>query len=216
MNHMMSSYRLNAVKVRLSDSAVLAGAVSLLYALALIVCPRAFPKLLERIFVGQGIFLSLAVLLVAANEILFVLISRRRAQKSDLLTSGYIALLTIPVVLLFQLLVNAADAQTQLSQIFLRAFSPVRDGISSEDLLVYTHVTLVSGIVLPSLLVRLTQNCVPDANSADHDAKVRNATARQQISRLILLCLNATGQHLSGSECAGEDWREFAAPVLKP
>ncbi len=181
MNRMMSSYHLNAVKVRLSDSAVLAGAVSLLYALALIVCPRAFPELLERIFLKWGYFFPglaiLAVLLVAANEILFVLISRRRAQKPDLLTSGYIALLTIAVVFFFSLLVVAADAQTLVSHILTAG--RVRDGISSEALLMYTHLAMVSGIFLPYLVVRGTQNYVSEANSADHDAKVRNAAAGQ-------------------------------------
>jgi hypothetical protein len=180
MNRMMSSYRLNAVKVRLSDSAVLAGAVSLLYALALIVCPRAFPELLERIFESGRFFPALAVLLVATNEILFVLISRRRAQRPGLFTPGYIALLTIAVVLLFRLLVYAADAQAQLSHLsFLQVSSRVRDGISSEELLVYTHLAMVSGIFLPYLLVRVAQNYVSHANFADHDAKVRNAVAGQ-------------------------------------
>ena len=179
MNRMLGSYHLNAVKVRLSDSAVLAGAVSLLYALALMLCPRAFPELLERIFEWGYFFPALAVLLVAANEILFVLISKRRAQKPDLLTSGYIALLTIAVVFVIRLLVVAADAQTQLSHLFLRTSSRVRDGISSEELLIYTYLAMVSGIILPYLVVRGTQNYVSDANSADHDAKVRNAAAGQ-------------------------------------
>jgi hypothetical protein len=177
MNRTMSLYHLNAVKVRLSDSAVLAGAVSLLYALALIVCPRAFPELLERIFKWGYFFPALAVLLVAANEILFVLISRRRAQKPDLLTSGYIALLTIAVVFVFTGLLIAADAQTLVSHI--RAAGRVRDGISSEELLIYTYLAMVSGIILPYLVVRGTQNYVSDANSADHDAKARNAAAGQ-------------------------------------
>jgi hypothetical protein len=181
MNRMMSLYPLNAVKVRLSDSAVLAGAVSLLYALALIVCPRAFPELLERIFKWGYLFPALAVLLVAANEILFVLISRRRAQKPDLFTSGGIALLTIAVVFVFAGLVYAAYAQAQLAHHLssFQTFSWVRDGISSEELLVYAHLAMVSGIFLPYLVVRGTQNYVFDANSADHDAKVRNAAAGQ-------------------------------------
>jgi hypothetical protein len=177
MNRMTISYRLNAVKVRLSDSAVLAGTVSLLYALALIVYPRAFPELLARIFKWGYLFPALAVLLVAANEILFVLISRRRAQKPDLLTSGYIAFLTIAVVFVFVGLVIAADAQTLLSHIL--ASSRARDGVSSEELLVYTHLALVSGIFLSYLMVRGTQNYVSNTNSADHEAKVRNAAAGQ-------------------------------------
>jgi hypothetical protein len=191
MNPVMNSHRLNAikvslnaVKVRLSDSAVLAGAVSLLYAVALMVCPRAFPELLKHIFESGRFFPALTVLLVAANEILFVLISRRRAQGPGLLTPGYIAILTIGVVLQFRLLVYTAHAQAQLSHLSLslsslQASSGILDGISSEDLLVYTHLALVSGIVLPFLLVRLTQNYMPNTSSADHDAKVRNAVAGQ-------------------------------------
>ena len=179
MNRIMNSYRLNAVKVRLSDSAVLAGAVSLLYALALIVYPRTFPEMLERTWAGGHIFLALAVLLLVANEILFVFISRRRSQKPDLLTAGYIALLTIGVLFVFRLLVNAADAQTQLSHIFLHVARGVRDGISSEELVIYTHLAMVSGIVLPYLLVRVTQNYVSDANSANENAKVQRAAVGQ-------------------------------------
>jgi len=170
---------LNAVKVRLSDSAVLAGVVSLLYALALMVCPRAFPDLLERIFERGYFFPAITVLLVTANEILFVLISKRRAQRTGVFTPVYIALLTIGVVLVFRVFVYVGDAQAQLSHLVFQASSGVRDGISSEELLVYTHLAMVSGIFLPYLLVRMTQNYVSDANSADHDARVRNAVAGQ-------------------------------------
>ncbi len=175
MNNAMKSPRLNTVKVRLSDSAVLAGAVSLLYALALIVCPRAFPALLERIFTWGYFFPAFAVLLVVTNEILLGLISRRRGQRLGLITPVYIAFLTIVVVLDFRLLVSAADAQAPLSHLFLRAASRVRDGISSEELLIYTHLATVSGIFLPYLLVRVTQNYVSDEKSADYDVKVRTA-----------------------------------------
>ena len=171
---------LNAVKVRLSDSAVLAGVVSLLYAFALIICPRAFPELLERIFESGRFFPALTVLLVATNEILFVVISRRRAQRPGLFTPGYIAFLTIGVVLFFRLLVYAAYAQAQFSHLsFSSTSNLVRDRISSEELLVYTHLAMVSGIFLPYLLVRVAQNYVSHANFADHDAKVRNAVAGQ-------------------------------------
>jgi len=179
MNHTMNSPRLNAVKVRLSDSAVLAGAVSLLYALALIVCPRAFPELLQRVFVWGHFFPALTVLLVITNEILLVVISRRRAQRLGLFTPVCLAILTIAVVLDFRLLVYAADAQAQLSQLFLRTSSGARNGISSDDLLVYTHLAMVSGIFLPYLLVRVTQNYVSDANPAQHDTKARTAVGAQ-------------------------------------
>ncbi len=175
MNRTMISNHLTTVKVRMSDSAVLAGAVSLLYALALMVYPRAFPELLERIFKRGYFFPALAVLLLASNEILFVLISRRRAQKPNLLTPGYIAVLTITVVFFFRLLVVAADAQMQISHLLLHTSQP--DGISSEVLLVYTHLGMVSGIFVPYLVVRVTQNYVSGANSRGRDVKVRHTAA---------------------------------------
>jgi hypothetical protein len=185
MNDAMNSHRLddvkvslNAVKVRMSDSAVLAGAVSLLYALALIIFPLAFPQLLERIFERGHFFPALTVLLLVTNEVLLVLISRRRSQKLGLFTPGYIAFLTIAVVLVFRVLVYIADAQAQLSYLFHRV-SGARDGISAEELLVYTHVAIVSGIFLPYLLVRVTQNYGSEAKSADKAAKARNAVAAQ-------------------------------------
>jgi hypothetical protein len=171
--------RLNTVKVRLSDAAVLAGAVSLLYALALVVFPRAFPELLHRILYGGHIFPLLGVLLVATNEILFLILSKRRAQKLDLLTSAYIAFLTIAIVFIFRLLVAAADAQAQISHLLSRTYPAGADEVSYQELLVYTHLAIVSGMVLPYLLVRLTQNYVSGSNSADYDAKVRSAAAGQ-------------------------------------
>lgn len=186
MNPMINSERLNAVKVsmnavkvRLSDSAVLAGVVSLLYALALMVGPRAFPALLDRIFQWGYFFPMLAVLLLVTNEVLFVVISRRRAQKPGLFTPGYIAILTLAVVLLFRLLVYAAHAEAQLSHLIFLQSSRVWDGISSEELLVYTHLAMVSGIFLPFLMVRATQNYVSDASTGDKHAKARNAVAAQ-------------------------------------
>ena len=178
MNPLLNSSRLNAVKVRLSDSAVLAGAVSLLYAVALIVFPRAFPELLQRLFWSGRFFPALTLLLVATNEILFVLICRRRAQRPGL-TLVYFAFLTIGIVSFFRLLVYGAHAQALFSQLFVGVASGVREGISSEELLVYTHLAIVSGIFLPYLMVRVTQNYVPDANPADHNAKARNAVAGQ-------------------------------------
>jgi hypothetical protein len=175
----MNSFRLNTVKVRMSDAAVLAGSVSLLYALALIVFPRAFPHLLERIFAWGPVFPALTGLLVVANETLFFFIAKRRGQKPGLLTPAYIVFLTIAVVAFFRLLLYAADANAQFSHLFLRASSGARDGISSEDRLVYTHLTIVSGIFLPYLLVRLTENYVSDANVAEQEAKARNAVAGQ-------------------------------------
>jgi len=177
MNPLLNSSRLNAAKVRLSDSAVLAGAVSLLYAVALIVFPRAFPELLLRIFWSGRFFAALTLLLVATNEILFVLICRRRVQRPGLITPVYVAFLTIGIVSFFRLLVYGAHAQTLVSHLFSRALSGVREGISSEELLVYTHLAIVSGIFLPYLMVRVTQNYVSDANPADHNAKARNAVA---------------------------------------
>ena len=177
MNSLMKFHRLNASKVRLSDSAVLAGAVSLLYALALIVCPRAFPELLERIFRSGGFFPALTLLVVATNETLFVLICRRRAQTLGLITPGYIAFVTIGVLSVFRFLVWEAHAQALLSQLFLPVASGVREGISSEDLLIYTHLAMVSGIFLPYLVLRVTQNYVFDASSANQDVKARNAAA---------------------------------------
>ena len=178
MNRTETINRLTTVKVRMSDSAVLGGAVSLLYAFGLMACPRAFPELLARIF-GQGYFFpALALLLVTTNEILFVVISSRRHQKPGLLTPGYVAFLTIAVIFGFWLLVGTADLQTQLSHL-VSTSSRARDGISSEELLVYTYLAMVSGVFLPYLMVRMTQNYVSNANSADQDARVRNATAGQ-------------------------------------
>jgi hypothetical protein len=176
MNRFINTHRFNAVKVRLSDSAVLAGVVSLLYALAVMVSPRAFPELLQRVFVWERFFPTLIVLLVATNEILFVLICRRRAQKPGLITPVYIAFLTIAVVSFFRLLVYGAHAQALLSQLVLHS-SRVRQGISSEELLIYTHLAIVSGIFLPYLLVRVTQNYVADEKPANQDVKVQNAVA---------------------------------------
>ena len=179
MNRMMKSYRLNTVKVRMSDAAVLAGAVSLLYALALIVFPRSFPELLQRIFDWGPFFPAITALLVATNEILFVLICKRRDQRPGMLTPAYIAFLTIAVVGFFWLLFYASDAGGQVSHLVLRASSGVRDGLGSEDRLVYTHLTIVSGIFLPYLLVRVTDNYVSHANFVDHDEKARKAVAGQ-------------------------------------
>jgi hypothetical protein len=127
--------------------------------------------------------------LVAANEILFLLISGRRGKKPGLLTPAYIAFLTIAVVWFFRLLLYAADAHAQPSHLLLRASSGVGSGVSSEDRLVYTHLTMVAGIFLPYLLVRLTEDYgsdmkstdtnSADAISAERDAKAQNAVAGQ-------------------------------------
>lgn len=158
----MNLHGLNVVKVRLSDSAMLSGGVSLLYALVLSLYPRAFPKLLERSFDSGHFFSVLALLLLSANELLFVLISRRRSQSPGLLTPAFIACLTLGVVSFFQVLVYGAHAQAMLSQFMLHDSNRLRLGISSEDLLIYAHFAMVSGIAVPYLVVRATQNYLSD------------------------------------------------------
>jgi len=178
MNRTTAFKRLNTVKVRMSDAAVLAGAASLLYALVLMAFPRAFPELLARVFGWGYFFLALGVVLVGTNEILFLRISKRRSQKPDLLTAGYIAFLTTTVVFGFWLLVSAANLQTEISQLVPDPSGRARDRVGPEELLVYTFLTMVSGIFLPYLMVRVTQNYVSPAKSAD-DERVRNAAAGQ-------------------------------------
>ena len=73
--------------------------------------------------------------------------------------------------------VYGGHAQALFSHLFLPLPSGLRDGISSEDLLIYTHLAIVSGIFVPYLVVRVTQNYVSDSNSANQDVKARTATA---------------------------------------
>ena len=173
-----TSNRLSTVKVRLSDSAVLAGTVSLLYALALVIFPRAFPEFLQNVFDWAYFFPALAVLLVVTNEILFVFICRRRAEKPTRFTPLYIAFLTAAVVMGFRQLMIAADLETQISHLLFTS-SRGQEGISSEEVLVYTHLALVSGIFLPYVLVRATQNYYSGASSPEPGDKARHAAAGQ-------------------------------------
>jgi hypothetical protein len=165
----------STAKVRLSDSAVLAGTVSLLYALAVMTWPQAFPKLLERVFYGGHFFRALAGLLVITNELLFVRIYRRRAQKPNPLTFGYIAFLTIAFVSLLWALVTFANVEAFYSHFRLHAHA--LQGIGSEELLFYTHLGMVSGIFFPYLLIRMTQDFVPGSNLAESDMKVLGVSA---------------------------------------
>ena len=174
-----ASSSLSTVKVRLSDSAVLAGVVSLLYAIALIAFPRAFPELLQRIFQWGPFFPALAGALVFTNEILFVLISRRRHQRMGVLTPVYIAFLTIAIVAFFRFFIYAADPQAQPFQLIPRISGRIQDGISSEERLVYMHLIAVAGIFLPYLLVRVTENYASDTSAEKNEVKVQNAVAGQ-------------------------------------
>jgi cytochrome bd-type quinol oxidase subunit 2 len=173
MTPMTPSSSLSTVKVRLSDSAVLAGVVSLLYAIALIAFPRAFPVLLQRIFQWGPFFPALTAVLVLTNEILFVLISRRRHQRMGVVTPVYLAFLTVAIVAFFRLFIYAADPQAQPFQLIPRISGRIQDGISSEERLVYMHLITVAGIFLPYLLVRVTENYVSDTTSEKTEVQVK-------------------------------------------
>lgn len=171
--------KLAPAKVRLSDAAVLAGTVSLLYALALMLWPSEFPQALDRVFHGGYFYYALALPLVASNAILFVLISRRRNQKPNWLTHGYIAFLTVTLVFVLRALLLYADEQAQIAH--FHRYTSFGGGIGAEEILLYTHLGIVSGIFLPYLIVRLTQDYVSPGNSAEPEppAKARSAAAGQ-------------------------------------
>jgi hypothetical protein len=166
----------NTTKVRLSDSAMLAGTVSLMYAFALMLFPSAFPELLTRIFDHGQFFLVITAVVVCANEALLVVITNRRYQKTNLFSCGYIAFLTIGCAFVFRALLVSANAQAQLSRVFLHGG---RDGIGSEELLIYTHLALVSGIFFPYLMVRITQNYIFGSDPESQDVKVKGTAAGQ-------------------------------------
>jgi hypothetical protein len=176
MTHTTISSGLSTAKVRLSDSAVLAGSVSLLYALALVLFPQALPEFLQSVYDQGYLFPALGVLLLVANEILFAVICRRRAQKANWFTSCYLAFLTIAAVVGFRQLVAAAELQSEILHLVTPGLSRVREGVSSEELLVYTFLATVSSIFLPYLLVRVTQSYVAGTKPKG-DTQVQQAAA---------------------------------------
>jgi len=177
MNPIMTPKQLSPAKVRLSDSAVLAGVISVTYAAALMFLPHAFPEVLQRVFDRGYFFRTIALLLVITNEILFLVICKRRHQKPNLLTLGYIAFLTITLVFVLRMLVMFADEQAQISHVLLHMSG--RSAIGSEELLLYTYLGIVSGIFFPYVLVRLTQDYVSRTDSAEPEAKARGGAAGQ-------------------------------------
>jgi hypothetical protein len=177
MNHVASLKQLTTAKVRLSDSAVYAGSFSLLYGLAVVVFPDTLSKLFMGLYAAGHFFPAIGILLLAWNEILFVVIARRRIQKPNFLTCAYIAFLTVAFVLVFRAVVVSADAQAQLAQVLVPISA--QGGIRSEELLVYSHLGLVSGTFLPYLLLRMTQSCVSGANPAEVNLKVQHTAAGQ-------------------------------------
>jgi len=176
MTPTIPSQRLTTARIRMSDSAILAGCVSLVYAFILMVWPTAFPHLLARIFYGGYFYRTLAALLVVANEVLFASIYRRRNQKASPFTAVYIALLTITLVFVLRGVLTIADEQAQLAY-FLQHRS-LHGGVTPGELLVYTHLGVVAGIFLPYLVVRMTQNYV-SATQFEAEAKARQAAAGQ-------------------------------------
>lgn len=177
MNQTVSPRQMSPAKVRLSDSAVLAGVVSLAYAAAVMIFPHAFPGWLQRVFDNGYFFRTLGGFLVITNQILFLLICRRRNQKPNLLTLGYIAFLTITLVFVFRMFVMFADEQAQISHVLLHLSG--RSAIGSEELLLYSHLGIVSGIFFPYVLVRLTQDYASRTNSVEPEAKTRGIAAGQ-------------------------------------
>lgn len=171
----MASAHWSTAKVRLSDSAILAGTISLLYAFALMIWPRAFPEAIKRIFDSGHFYSTLALLLVITNEILFVFIYTRRAQKPYPLTFVYIAFLSVASVFVLKGLLIFADVEAHL--VHFHAGTPLRHALNSEEILFYTHLGIVSGIFVPYLLIRMTQDYISGADSAGSDVKVQHATA---------------------------------------
>jgi hypothetical protein len=87
--------------------------------------------------------------------------------------------LTVGVVIGFWQLVVFAGLETQTSHLF-SASTRSRDSIASEELLVYTHLVIVSGIFLPNVVVRVTQNYYSKATSPERESKARHTTAGSQ------------------------------------
>jgi hypothetical protein len=146
--------RIRATKVRIADSALMAGVVSLAYLVLVLVSPRVFPEILAAQFERGVLTVGIALLALALNLGWYLRIARIRQSSLSLLTVIALVMLTLVIAACFSVLVNVSLLRAQVSTVEQQYLQV------TEEILIYTYIALVAAIFLPYLVLRLTQDFV--------------------------------------------------------
>lgn len=146
--------RVRATKIRIADSALMAGVVSLAYLVLVLVSPRVFPEILAAQFERGVLTVGIALLALALNLGWYLRIARLRQSALSILTVVALVMLTLAIAACFSVLVNMSLLRAQVS-VVEQQYLQVTEGI-----LIYTYIALVAAIFLPYLILRLTQDFV--------------------------------------------------------
>jgi hypothetical protein len=146
--------RVRATKIRIADSALMAGVVSLAYLVLVLVSPRVFPEILAAQFERGVLTVGIALLALALNLGWYLRIARLRQSALSILTVVALVMLTLVIAACFSVLVNMSLLRAQTSVVEQQYLQV------TEEILIYTYIALVAAIFLPYLILRLTQDFV--------------------------------------------------------
>ncbi len=148
------------VVVRLADAAESVTVVSVAFGLALVLFPVAFPHMIVKSW-EQGNLLPVMVLFtLLLDAFLYLRVAHLLSSKPGMLAAACLGSLPVLIVGGLSLVLQSAVSHT------LSADLPNLQARVAEEILAHTYLSLVAGVFLPFLFVRLIQQVkVPDHRS---------------------------------------------------
>ncbi len=148
----LAAVRYRVVKIRLGDPAAAAAYVSLVFGLLLVFLPVSFPHMIVKNWESGRLVPAMIFLAALLNGVIYLRAAHLRSAKPGLLTSAWLGALTVGIVVGFSFLLDAAILHEQSKLI------PNSQALVNEEIVAHTYWGLISGIFLPYLVIRFTQN----------------------------------------------------------
>ena len=148
----LAAVRYRVVKIRLGDPAAAAAYVSLVFGLLLVFLPVSFPHMIVKNWESGRLVPAMIFLAALLNGLIYLRAAHLRSAKPGLLTSAWLGALTVGIVVGFSFLLDAAILHEQSKLI------PNSQALVNEEIVAHTYWGLISGIFLPYLVIRFTQN----------------------------------------------------------
>ncbi len=148
----LAAVRYRVVKIRLADPAAAAAYLSLVFGVLLVCLPVSFPHMIVKNWENGRLVPGMIFLAALLNGVIYLRAAHLRSAKPGLLTSAWLGALTVGIVVGFSFLLDAAILHEQSKLI------PNSQALVNEEIVAHTYWGLISGIFLPYLVIRFTQN----------------------------------------------------------
>ena len=148
----LAKVRYVACKVRMGDAAALAGLLSLLFGVLVLLFPTRFPHFITESWQYGTLVPVLTFFSVALNAAMYLRIAHKQFARPEPLASGFMALLTVGTVMGFGFLLESVALHAQLQA------GPNTQARITEEVLALIYFALIGAVLVPHFVIRFTQN----------------------------------------------------------